>query len=344
MLNRELVQVLLYCGSMSGHRRSYATFVGKLLNARLAGVWEISTTRLPVLFLMIEDSFSLYVLISVFRAIAGRRTTGLLFRARQATHGKTFRLRIKRLFLLALKRIQPIRTLTILPFTTDHNYSKIADDWIHDFQLWDISKEALMYTAEQRRNPDDPFLISIRKAAAGKPVVCALGAQDAHKGFDVFARTYVENENIRKAFLFIFGGKVRDVFSRLVEEFEKIGGCAQDRFISDIELQNFYSASDLAWCFYSPDYDQASGIFGRAVQFGIPVLVREGSSIDKMCKIYDIPHIAANARNIVSIAEITIPHVNSEYGKFLAARFRAESLERLMGSLGILSNIRDFHG
>jgi hypothetical protein len=57
-----------------------------------------------------------------------------------------------------------------------------------------------------------------------------------------------------------------------------------NRFISDEELIELYKVSDTIWACYAPSYDQASGIFGRAVQFSVPVIVRDGSQVSKLSR------------------------------------------------------------
>lgn len=51
---------------------------------------------------------------------------------------------------------------------------------------------------------------------------------------------------------------------------------AEDRIVTDDEILRLYKVADLAWCCYAPDYDQASGVFGRALQTGVEPVVREG--------------------------------------------------------------------
>src|ERR1700685_4165033 len=50
-------------------------------------------------------------------------------------------------------------------------------------------------------------------------------------------------------------------------------------------------SADLVWSCYAPDYNQSSGIHGRAVQLGIPVVVRRGSYIDALGKSLSHPSL-----------------------------------------------------
>ena len=71
-----------------------------------------------------------------------------------------------------------------------------------------------------------------------------------------------------------------------------------NRFVSEEELIALYASSDLVWAFYDEEYDQASGIFGRALQFGVPSIIRSGSLVDRLCKIEKIPSLALTTDNI----------------------------------------------
>ena len=97
-----------------------------------------------------------------------------------------------------------------------------------------------------------------------------------------------------------------------------------------------YSIADLAWCFYSPEYDQASGILGRALQFSVTPVVRKGSVSEWFCASERMPHIA-------SIDAIGLGGVIGEYElkktsrRALEAsfeRFARVSCEKINYSLG----------
>ncbi len=134
--------VLLHITSEDGHRGSYLSLLGGLLNgARARGFWQMLLTPKPLCFLTLEGAFALYCLIAPSRALIGRRTVGLLLRPRPALTGQSLRLRIKRYILKWLRRLPQIQTLSILPFSVEPRFADIADGWIHDPQLWDLRAE-----------------------------------------------------------------------------------------------------------------------------------------------------------------------------------------------------------
>ena len=55
------------------------------------------------------------------------------------------------------------------------------------------------------------------------------------------------------------------------------GGVFVDRQLRDDEILPIYAMADVVWTCYRPDYDQSSGIFGRAIQLDKPTIVRRES-------------------------------------------------------------------
>ncbi|WP_337271196.1 hypothetical protein [Oryzifoliimicrobium ureilyticus] len=320
-------KVAIYSRSESGHRGDYIRFAKTTFCAERISPYKMFFEARPILFLMIEDSFFLYVLSSLWRSLCGRRTVGLLFRPGPAVEGATIRLSIKRAFLKSMKKISLIRTLTIVPFYVEPTYEQIADGWIYDFQLWDLTDREI--AAGKAENA--AFEIS---EVHGRTVLGAVGSQDRRKGFDIFAQTWVKNSEIRSRYLFLFGGKTALDCDELAEQFSANGGKGLNRRISDEDLLSIYAVADLIWCLYSKDYDQASGIFGRAVQFGIPVLVREGSVSHRICLEKSIPHIASTEDGLASALNGKLPRRDPKLGGLLAKQFRLESLATLQAALG----------
>jgi hypothetical protein len=92
--------------------------------------------------------------------------------------------------------------------------------------------------------------------------------------------------------VFIAAGKVASECVEAAKQFEAAGGILIDRFISDDEIIALYRHAALVWAVYAPTYDQASGIAGRAYQFGIPIAVRHGSHMNNLLAALEHPAIA----------------------------------------------------
>lgn len=322
--------VLIHSSSLEGHRGSYLSLLCRLLNgARTQRLWEMLFTAKPLFLLSIEASaFPLYCFVAPLRALLGRRTVGLLMRPYPAITGTSIRLHLKRILLKQLRRLPRIQTLTILPFSVEPRFADIADSWIHDPQLWDLPPE-------ERTQSVGCLCTDIRTAAKGRPVCCAVGRQDRGKGFDWFANLYAEHSALRDAMLFAFAGKVATDSESCLPAFESSGGFACNRFITDAELIDLYAAADLIWCAYAPDYDQASGILGRAAQLGIPVVVRRDSLSHRICRSEKLAHIAIEPATDWQALNDQPPREASQQVLARHQRMRDQSLQRLRDALGL---------
>lgn len=263
-----------------GHRGQYNAMLARLFHLRRVGFTPaMLLARAPVLCPQIESAPVRFAITSLVRGLLARRTAGFLLRPLPALQGQSLRLRLKRAMLRLLRRTPGVQVLTIVPFAIEPGLAGIAHGWIHDLQNWDLQLEAepLAAPAAQALTRD------IRARANGRRVCCAIGRQDRDKGFDRFAALYCDSASLREGTLFAFGGKVSPELADSARAFAKRGGFALERFVSDAELAGLYAAADLVWCGYAPDYDQASGILGRALQLGIPVVARPGSVIAAIC-------------------------------------------------------------
>lgn len=135
--------------------------------------------------------------------------------------------------------------------------------------------------------------------------------------------------------LFAFGGKVDAGCVESEASLSSAGGFACNRFISDEELLAFYANADLIWCAYSKDYDQASGILGRAVQLGIPAVVRKGSLIQKLCELEGFAHVAIDDTADGSTLMSSLPRTSPEDVNLRVHRMQEISLKTLRSSLGV---------
>ncbi|PXW93248.1 hypothetical protein C7444_12112 [Sphaerotilus hippei] len=324
-----MASVQLYSRGLDGHRAAYLGFTQRLLGGYRTDIKGLMFSSNPAMFLMIEESFALYLFSALWRSLFGWKTVGLLFRPKPALYGVSVRLKLKSFLLKQLRRVAVVQTLSIVPASLDSRIMEIADGWIYDFQLWDIDAAAqqkfLEISGSQASGDAVDLLQDLSRRAAGKKIVVAIGGQDKNKGFDDFSNFY-SAPGVRDQWLFASGGKVSEDCQVYKNQIEAAGAHVLDRFISDDELMALYAASSVVWCAYSENYDQASGILGRAVQFGIPVIVREGSYSHRFCQTEGIAHVSLGAQIDVlnALNELPPPVQNN-----LAERFRTSSLNSL---------------
>lgn len=317
--------LLVYGAGSAGRFPAYMRVLERLFGARPAGWRGILCSRAPVLVLAAEERFFLYVLAGVLRALAGRRTVGLLVRPMPLATSRDGRHRWKRGVLGWLKRIGAVRTLTVLPFSVLPAFAAIADGWIYDFQLFDLTREerAAVELLRGERRPGD------------RQVLTAIGAQSHEKGFALFSDSYARSSVLRARFRFIACGRVAREMEAQAALFCEAGGVAVDRVVSDAELLGAYAASDAVWCHYPPSGDHACGIFGRAVQLGLPVVVRRGSLGHRLCIAEGLRHVAVTAGDLAGQLSGQLPARDMMGGRLAAMRFARHSEVTLRAALGL---------
>lgn len=326
-----------YSRSLDGHRAAYLDFVIARLGGGRLTAGRVLNSHAPVLFLMIEENFGLYVFGGLWRAILGRRTVGLMFRPGPAIAGQTLRLRLKRMLLSGLRWVPTVRTLSIIPAPLVPGVEKIVDGWIHDFQLWDLSCADRRRVADLRAGStaadDAVILMEACAHAAGRPLLVALGMQNHSKGISHLAAA-VETGQL-DGWAVIIGGSFSSDAARARDMLEAGGAKIVDRFLTDAEMLALYAAADAVWCFYDPSYDQASGILGRALQLGVPAVVRRGSVSEALCRDLGVPHAATDGSTDLDAALNALPPPQPDAGAELAERLEAQNMIKLRDALGL---------
>lgn len=327
-----------YSRTLNGHRAAYVRFAIEKLGGNRISTRELLTHKGAALFLMIEDNFGLYVLSCLLRAALGRRTVGLLFRPGPAINGPSLRLRTKRAMLRILRHVPTVQTLSIVPTPLIPQIGAIVDGWIHDFQLWDLSdadRHRIAWIRESGRSSDPAatsLLETIRSYSSGRPLLVALGAQNRSKGIDLlvsFMRTAGTS-----GWAVLVAGRFDEASISARADIQSMGGMVVDRYLSDAEIEAAYSVATAVWCMYDPAYDQASGILGRAVQLGVPVLVRRGSVSESLCIQLSFPHVAADIEGDLASALVKLPPLAATAAKPLAT-LDIENAKKLHAALGL---------
>jgi len=187
-----------------------------------------------------------------------------------------------------LKKVPRLKVLTILPFDLEPHYAQVAHEGVHDPQFWD-----LMDGNRLENPPETELSREIESVAAGRKVVVYLGRIDLIKGFGFLSGIMAHDPDIDQGTLFVAAGRLLPDSKAAAADFVGRGrGYLIGEVIGDDELESLYGVADLVWCCYAPEYDQASGIFGRAMQYGVPVLVREGSVIARFARTVKFPTVS----------------------------------------------------
>lgn len=338
MGENRLKNIGYYSKDLNGHRASYLEFVqSKFGGERLSGK-SLVFWKDPVFFLMIEDNFALYFVVSIFRALLGKRTIGLLFRPKPVFETKSLKLILKKIALKILYLFHNIKTLSIVPVILEPKISEIVDDWIYDFQLWDINFEQKQFVRKIRDSYQlsdleifNQFEILKKiKNRSKKKILVAIGAQNKGKGIEELAKAM--NTLSDADYLVVVAGRFSQDVSIAKQTIEKAGGLVFDRFMTDDEILALYAIADNVWCFYDPSYDQASGILGRTIQLDVTPLVRAKSFSELLCKNEQINHISIN--NISELKDVLNQHsCDFKDNKLVVKNFHAVSQSKLENAL-----------
>lgn len=326
-------RINLYSSGEDGHRAAYLAYLRKILPSRRVSLRATYFCAEPVLFCQVEDAYFHYFVASICRALLGRLTAGLLFRPLPAVEGRSLRLRIKRATLYVLRKIPHVTTLTILPTWVHPSFSKIVDGWIYDFQFWDLSSgDRAKFDAIRSGQLQSFIARKVRGDANGRTVITAVGRQDQPKGFDVFVESFLSLQGAPAQFHFAFGGKAHESVSRHAKRFMIAGGTAFNGYLSDEDLVHLYAGSDMIWCWYPTYRDQSSGVFGRAIQLGLPVIVRRNSLLHQFAIRENISHFAINDAREFSLVSAKNIGLNPADGKALSEKYKRRSMRVLCQS------------
>lgn len=299
-----MIVVLHKSRSEKGHRADYRIVLTEALaehGVRLVSKSEVaSRANAAELYSTLDDFGPLFLICAVSRALIGRTTVGLFLRP-GGCFKSGIKSRIKAWLFEAVCQIPNIRILTILPHSLDRRFETVSNGWIYDPQLWDLS-----YLGRPDPSPLPGIDKPVLQASKGREIVIAFGAQTRIKGFNQFVDLWCSSPQIRRRYQFVVAGRIFSEVAAEAELFERHGGLIFNRYFSHGEFMHFYSLASVVWSCYPPKYDQASGIFGRAVQLGVPAIVRAGSHLEKLA-----------AELGYSVLSIPVDHQDIAIEKFL---------------------------
>lgn len=266
--------VLVFDASSSGHRENYVRVFARLLGGvPLIGppfnyLGRLVTAR-RLLLPTFETMPRFYFFVALLRMLLNRRTVLFILRP-QVAPGQWIKLATHRL----LAAMPGVRLATIFPIAPNsHLYGRST--LILDLEYWDRAGLPLPGPT--------PLSDAVRAAAAGRCIVTALGCFSEDKGANMLI-DLAEREELAEHFLFVVGGIILpDVEARL-DAASRHGLFVEKRKLSEAELMSLYTITDFTWCCYAPERDISSGIFGRSLQFGVPVILREGSLLQRQAE------------------------------------------------------------
>ncbi len=272
--------MLVHITRCSGHRASYQNLFVRLLDGvpstgRICGArfWRLVRAR-RVLFATIDDDYAGFISVALFRALLRKSTTGLFLRPMQCF--RTERLVVyplKRLVFRWLRQMPRLQLLSIIPHDIRPELAEVSNGWIHDPQIWDLWVDGRPILPETKLSKQ------VEAARGARQVIIYVGKANILKGFDQFVSMA---EQRKTDLLFVVAGQITPDCRASAARLCDLGMIVVDRYVSDDEILSLYNVAHFAWCKYQPSYDQASGVFGRAVQTGVRPVMRDGSVIEQL--------------------------------------------------------------
>lgn len=291
---------IVHISSEHGHRASYRDLFAELLGAkhttgqiRGALLWKLFRAPL-VIFATLDDDYFGFIAVSIIRSLLRRPTTALFLRPLQCFRTeRSIVYPLKRFVFRALLHLPKLSILSIIPHEIRPELRKVSHDWIHDPQMWDL------WVSGCPNLPETELSRRVEAMRAGRSVMIYIGGANRMKGFDSFAR-HISDEKI---FLVAAGCVAQECLTE-AEKLIDQGMIVEDRYVTDTEILSLYHVADMAWCCYAPNYDQASGVFGRALQTGVIPIVREGSVIADLAKMLKVGKYTPSSSNNAPISYI----------------------------------------
>lgn len=279
----------------AGHRSAYVELMSKMFDMEgLIGpvtseVHEQLVMAPRLLFATFDDAPAVYAKVALRRRMSGLRTVGLVLRPQDCFQPRTLRTFARRRAFELLRSLKGLTLASATPFSIRPEYARIAHLGLCDPQYWDL------YVDGDRAAPGTSALsASILKQAQGRPIVMLMGALSAAKGIETLTATLKRAPDLSSAAFFVAAGRGLPGAEDILADFRAAGGHLFDQFLTDEEIVSLYGISDAIWACYAPSYNQTSGIFGRAMQFGVPAIVRSGSLIAEFARGLRLPVIGVD--------------------------------------------------
>jgi hypothetical protein len=266
------------------------------------------------------------------RSFRGRATIGLFFRPGDCFIKGSFKAAVRRVLFRFISRLPHVHILSILPPEVFPRLREVATDWIYDPQLWDLN-----YLSDASTEPSTQIADQLAVASRGRRFLIALGTQSKTKGFDYLVDVWCASARLREEYICVVAGKVAASSTAQAKRFVDHGGVLINQRIANSDLFYLYKRADMIWACYAEGYDQSSGIHGRAVQLGIPVLVRKDSCIDRLGKMLVYPSLGLPADGAAAAAEQILGWqpgaIDAARRKETADKMRLRSLSVLVSAL-----------
>lgn len=332
---------IVHISHPAGHRKAYQDLLVALTNFDpvLAPVsrQNLKTLLKPesVLFATVGGDFRRYFWVGVLRALLGKTSCTLFLGAMALRkNNNPAPSYFDRLLSKVWKALPKQQTLAILPYKVEPSLSEVTNDYIYDPQMWD------MWLGDQPEEcPSTSLSEAVLEESKGRKIIIFIGKGAKRKSFPELVQFAKANQ---ERLFVVAAGKIMEECTTDAEELCSFGMRVENRYITDEELLSLYGIADYAWCFYSPEYDQASGIYGRAAQLGVIPVMRRGAIIERLSQELNIPYLSFSIENFKHNDKsklldtcFTESPLTIEERQKLFTKLRVESLKKLSEVLNL---------
>lgn len=264
--------ILVYDAQPDGHRENCVTLFARLTGgtALIAPVKAARKRLLAAPSLVIttyETQPAAFLLILVVRAMLGRRSAVIFMRA-HLPRARMLHRAFHRAAIALVNRLRAVLPLTLVPLPAKARASRFVA--IADPESWDLGPEEVAAPATALSEQALAF-------AAGRPILLVTGYIERNRGIEFLRDIYARRDGLIDSLVPVLGGMLAPDVRDSAAELQALGALVVDRYLSRSEMMSLYAAATAAWCCYVPERDISSGIFGRAIQFGVAPVVRRGS-------------------------------------------------------------------
>ena len=336
-----------YSTSLQGHRYMYINALSLqkprevvIAPANFESIVLLSLKPEPVIFITVDDSLPHYMLCSFVRMLLGRKTIGIFLQPLGVVKKHIAKELIKGILLSLFVKLKIILILSIYPRRFSLGFFKYYSDWIYDPAFWDLAeRESLPYRATDQTNYPYEF----------EPVrlyVLFLGTISNRKRFDLFVECCEASHNFPDLRFLAVGERYTsdkddcDVVSgEVLKRFSDCGGVLLEKYLTEEEVIYFQENAHIHWAFYAENFDQSSGIAGRAYQLDKLVIVRKYSLINEMLDDLGCSKVALTEAEVLDFfkSKENFDHMSTRtFSTTMPIQLRDRSLRVLHSACGIL--------
>ena len=319
-----------------GHRAAYRDMLASELGyTALTGpakrYFFVLLRSRKVLFATLDGDIDRFLLIGFLRCLLLKPTCGLFVSPlRYLRKPVTFRERVRAWGFRVARHMPFVRVFSIIPHPVRPELSLVTRDWVHDPQLWDLP------SLRSACLPETELSCRVLAKKGNRKVILFLGKGSKKKGLPDLVRL---TAGLEHEVLVVVAGRVMSECERDASSLIERGMIVEGRFISDEELLSLYGVADRVWCVYRPEYDQASGVFGRAIQLGVTPIIRSGSVLEEYADFIGatVIKLAGNSDTHSEALKADIlcsQKGDSDTRESLIEGFRNDALEKLVRALG----------